>query len=924
MARNTTPSLVIILCLLVTSLLPAGAAHASPSPQAAPSVTVSGTVHDAVLGWPLYARITVTTGAGPLTSFTDPRTGAYRVALPPNGTYTFSVEAVSAGYQTATRAVAVGSGDQTELFTLEPDHVACSAPGHLRDATILLSEDFSAGALPAGWSNIDNITTHASPQDWRFDDPGNNGNLTGGAGGFAVAHSDFYGSGQRQDMELRTPAVTPVAGQIVLLEFDSDFRAARNEKADVDVSLDGGATWSNVWRRTESSARRTHERVVLAPAASGQPMLVRFRYYDTIWDWWWQIDNVVITSHVCTPQPGGLLIGHVYDANIGQPLTGATVARGGAPAATATSIATPDDPALDDGLYIIAAPTGTHAFTAALPPYTSVTASLPLALGQVLWHDFQLPAGYLSSDPPAVTLAVAAGRTATYPLTLRNTGGAGLTYTLQEFPGPQPAPSYNALEAPAFEELPAMPTAVARAAGAVVGDSFYVFGGEYDSGITDLVQRYDIATGAWDTTPPPLPSGRANLCVGVIGTDIYLSGGTQTNILPTNTLQIFHTSTATWETVASDPLPIPVHGPLCAVHQGKLYAFGGQTQTNAYSSAAYVYDPAAPAGARWSPLAPMPIPAGYGGAVTIGGRIYLAGLRNSTADLATVLVYDVAGDSWSTLPDLRVARGGARVWAVDTTLYVGGGGWNASLASVEAYDTAAGASGSWRDATPLGQERRSFTVASDPATQAIYVAGGVRSVTVFVNRAETLRPATDVPWLSESPTSGAVAAGTAQVVSLSVDASALPEGTYHAQLKAVTDAPAALRVPVTLVVGHAGLQLAAPITAQTDAPGAVVRYSLTLTNTGTITDSFALALAGHSWPATLSAPTLGPLAPGAAATAEIAVSIPGDAPVGAADTVQVTATSLADDGQTGAASLTTSASEPPRRYARFLPLFMSP
>ena len=909
MARSTTPSFVVVLCLLAlaASLLPAGPAHAnapaSPSQQATPTVTVSGTVRDPVLGWPLYARVTVNTGAGPLTTYTNPTTGFYSVALPPNNSYAFRVEAISAGYRAETRTVAVGDVDQTELFTLEPDVESCVAPGYLKTSTTpLLAEEFSGGALPASWSNIDNIAAHgASPQHWRFDDPGGRGNLTGGSGGFAVMDSDFYGSSAIQDAELRTPTIIPGAAQVVLLEFDSDFRRLGDEKADVDVSIDGGVTWSNVWRRTNANSRTTHERVNFSAAAGGQPVMVRFHYYDADWDWWWQIDNVTITAFDCEPQPGGLLVGNIYDAATGKALNGATIVSVEAPAVSTTSFATPDDPALDDGFYIIAVPAGERAFTASQPRYASITDSVTVAVGQANRHDFQLPSGQLSGDPQAVTVTVAEGRTAEYTLTLRNTGGADLTYSLEELHGLFPTSPDNHT-VPAFVDLPALPTAVSRAAGAVVDGSFYVIGGESNGDVAGQVQRYDSSTGSWDATLPLMPTPTSNSCAGVIGTDIYIAGGNLNGSEITNLLQRFHTSTGVWETIDSDPLPVRHFGLICGVYQGKLYVFGGIPEIE-YSSDTYVYDPSAPAGTRWSSLAPMPIPAAFGGAVVIGERIYLAGMRNNTADLATVLVYDVAGDSWSALPNLQVARGGAGVWAFGTTLYVGGGGWTTYQNSVESYDTAQGASGAWSYATPLNHGRRTFAVANDTENQQLYVAAGWAGN--YLSSAETIHLVTDVPWLSEAPTSGSIAAGAAQAVTLSFDASALASGTYHAQLKALTDAPQALRIPVTMIVGRFGLQLAAPVTAQTDDPGAVVRYNLTLTNTGNLTDSFSLSLAGNSWPTTLSATSVGPLAPGEAATVAIEVAIPAGAMAGATDHVVVTATSLSDDRQEGTAHLTT-------------------
>ena len=62
-----------------------------------PTYVVSGTVSDALAGWPLYAKIDINGyPGGPIP--TDPATGFYSVTLPTGTTYLFNVSAYSAGY----------------------------------------------------------------------------------------------------------------------------------------------------------------------------------------------------------------------------------------------------------------------------------------------------------------------------------------------------------------------------------------------------------------------------------------------------------------------------------------------------------------------------------------------------------------------------------------------------------------------------------------------------------------------------------------------------------------------------------------------------------------------------------------------------------------------------------------------------------
>jgi uncharacterized membrane protein len=73
-----------------------------------------------------------------------------------------------------------------------------------------------------------------------------------------------------------------------------------------------------------------------------------------------------------------------------------------------------------------------------------------------------------------------------------------------------------------------------------------------------------------------------------------------------------------------------------------------------------------------------------------------------------------------------------------------------------------------------------------------------------------------------------------------------------------------------------------------------VTYTLRLTNTGTLADSYYLALGSHDWPAALSTGTIGPLAAGAEGAFEVYVTVPEGAMAGDGDTVLVHATSTGD------------------------------
>jgi uncharacterized membrane protein len=90
---------------------------------------------------------------------------------------------------------------------------------------------------------------------------------------------------------------------------------------------------------------------------------------------------------------------------------------------------------------------------------------------------------------------------------------------------------------------------------------------------------------------------------------------------------------------------------------------------------------------------------------------------------------------------------------------------------------------------------------------------------------------------------------------------------------------------------------------ETSLPGNTVTYNLTLTNTGQLVDSYTVTIGGNTWDTAVELPA-DPLPAGESAPVKVTVTIPGDAPYGAADTVDVTLTSTGDPTQFATSSLT--------------------
>jgi hypothetical protein len=83
--------------------------------------------------------------------------------------------------------------------------------------------------------------------------------------------------------------------QTVWLEFDNDWQPIGTaDFAIVDVSVDGGATWQNVFTWNDVDVRNTHEIWDLTSLVALSNFSIRFKSIQPGWDWWWAVDNICI------------------------------------------------------------------------------------------------------------------------------------------------------------------------------------------------------------------------------------------------------------------------------------------------------------------------------------------------------------------------------------------------------------------------------------------------------------------------------------------------------------------------------------------------------------------------------------------------------------------------------------------------------
>jgi N-acetylneuraminic acid mutarotase len=792
--------------------------------------TVSGTVTDGSgHGWPLYARVTVDgMPGGPL--FTDPYTGRYSIALPQGQTYRLHFSANYPGYQDVARTVTVGTSDINANITAPVDVAACDARGYA-PSMLGTVQPFDATSTPSGWT-VANATANGG---WGFDDPHPRGNNTGGSGGFAMIDSDQLGSGKAEDTTLTTP-VTDFSGTANPdLSFDTDYKGFTNGYADVDVTVDGGATWTNLWHHsTDSVTGPAHVDLAMPQAAGKSATQVRFHYVGT-WAYWWELDNVFLGARSCLPYHGGLVLGQVTDANTKAGLVGAEVSTPDDAVAKATTAATPDDPNLPDGFYsLFSQATGAHQFTASKARYSSLSKSANVATDFTTKASFALGAGQIKVTPASISKTVNWQGQATATLTVKNTGTKPATVNIGEqagtvtpllqggaplnlvhaavnhgsmvsAKGASPAAKAPADGSPAdapWTSIADHPVTVQDNLVAASGGKVYSAYGYDGSDDTAALYVYDPDSGSWSPLAGAADT-REHPAGGFIGGKLVATGGWGASGDPDGTVEIYDPAGNSWSTGASNPKPYSASG--SAIVGNRLYVVGGCTADACGNTDVQVYDAA---GNSWSSAAAYPEPTAWESCGAISGKVYCAGGSTDAATSAHAYVYDPAANLWSPVADLPID-----LWASGSTTAGGqllvSGGVTADSSEVTnqgfAYDPA---SDHW---TALPNSNNSlyrggsacgfYKVGGNPGGLFVPPVAKSEVLPGFVDCGDA---GSDVSWLSVNPTSLTLAAGASATVTVTLDASVAEitqPGTFTAGLGLSTDTPYQVApVDVTLTV----------------------------------------------------------------------------------------------------------------------------
>ncbi|MAT44136.1 MAG: hypothetical protein CL609_17525 [Anaerolineaceae bacterium] len=391
-----------------------------------PTVLMHGLVFDGSgHGWPLYAKITVSSSQSDQVIYTDPFTGMYQISLYQGQSYTFMVEAVLPGYQPLIFDRTYSTTDQQEDISLSINQQICSAPGYGWAGG--LAESFDYPTIPDGWQVTDNAGTGAV---WTFSPTRDN--LTGGSGNFVIADSDSAGF-VNMDTSLVSPSVDLSGVNEVVLSFKTDYyHFSVNEFARVELSIQHN-DWETIWEKSGGSYRGpvTETIDISATAANQSDVRLRFHYGGAYFSWFWQIDDVYMASE-CEIIPGGMAAGLIYQADTLDPLDGVQVVN---EAGLITSSFTDTEDPLTAGVYFLFQPmegvSESHDYTALGDTvYPDLQQSLLVLADQVNRLDFPLGGGLLTVTPQELFVSITSDTIHQETLEFLNSGSTPVTVNL--------------------------------------------------------------------------------------------------------------------------------------------------------------------------------------------------------------------------------------------------------------------------------------------------------------------------------------------------------------------------------------------------------------------------------------------------------------------------------------------------------------
>ena len=223
-----------------------------------------------------------------------------------------------------------------------------------------------------------------------------------------------------------------------------------------------------------------------------------------------------------------------------------------------------------------------------------------------------------------------------------------------------------------------LPETRSRAAGAIIGDDFYLMGGDRATGGVRPREayRYHIPTGTWSPIAdvPDIGvglGGVSNLQAAAVGTKIYLPGGWD-GATSHDRMAIYDTVTDSWSLGPAMPTTAYAHSVTAVGTDVYILAGAALVSESRYSyrydtvTGVYTQLPTTGSGFSHGPAG------GYGGSTSIDGKVvYVAG--SLLASGYENLIFDPSTNEWDRIQTLGYYRTGPGLFNWNGRAYLVGG-----------------------------------------------------------------------------------------------------------------------------------------------------------------------------------------------------------------------------------------------------------
>lgn len=262
---------------------------------------------------------------------------------------------------------------------------------------------------------------------------------------------------------------------------------------------------------------------------------------------------------------------------------------------------------------------------------------------------------------------------------------------------------------PGWERVRDAPQARTEVTAATLGATIVVAGGFTGDGrSTSRVDAYDTGRDRWSRLPD-LPVAVHHAMAASDGRRVYVVGGyLARNALTHATRRVFalRSGDRLWTELPRMPVSRAAGG--AVVVGGRLYVVGGTYGvTPKLARRSFSLNIAT---GRWTAFPGVPQSREHLGAAALDGRVYVLGGRTASERFRRADAWDLRLRRWVRIPDMPTARGGTAATArAGTVVSIGGESSAGTNREVESLDPA---TGRWRQIAPLPEGRHGLGAAA--------------------------------------------------------------------------------------------------------------------------------------------------------------------------------------------------------------------